>query len=79
MALEDVANRLVTNGVAQMPQGAGNAIIPPGTMFLRHADDQYLHLLGRGWAPEGLTLRRAVHFARRAGDARPEWCQAAQW
>lgn len=45
VALQDVAHRLVTDGVAKVGQGADNAIIAPGTVLLRHAHYQVLHFL----------------------------------
>src|SRR6266853_1782192 len=60
MALQDVAHRLVTEGVPEIGQGADNAIIPPGTILLRHAHHQVLHFLGDRGATGRLALLRAV-------------------
>src|SRR5262249_62361360 len=37
MALQDVADGLIADGIAQISQGAGHAIITPGAVLLRHA------------------------------------------
>src|SRR2546427_7737692 len=56
MTLEDVTHSLVTHGVSQVGEGADNAIIPPGTILLRHANDQRLQL----WINRGASRRLAV-------------------
>ena len=42
MAFQDVPDRLVADGVPQMRQRTGNAIIAPGAVFLGHANHQSL-------------------------------------
>ena len=60
MALEDVAHRLVTDGVAQVGQGADDPVIAPGAILLGHAHDQGLQLLVDRGATRSLALLGAV-------------------
>jgi len=64
VALQDVAYGLVTEGVPEVGQGTDNAIIPPGTILLRHAHHQVLHFLVDRRASRTLTLLGAVTFLR---------------
>src|SRR5712691_6942510 len=60
MALQDIAHGLVTDGISEVGQSADNAVIPPGTILVRHAHDQVLHLLVDHGASRSLALRRAI-------------------
>ena len=40
MALQDVAHRLISDRLAKVGQGADDPVRAPGTILLRHADDQ---------------------------------------
>src|SRR5688572_16616285 len=60
MALEEVAHGLVTDDVPEIGQGTDDAIIPPGTILLRHAHHQVLYFLGNRRASRALALLGAV-------------------
>ena len=60
MALEDIADRLVTDRRAQVGEGVDDPIVAPGTMLPRHAHDQRLQLWIDGGTSWSLTLLRAV-------------------
>ena len=64
MALQDVAHGLVTDGVAQVGQGADDPIIAPGAILLRHAHHQRLQLLVDRGTARGLALLGAVKLLR---------------
>src|SRR6266511_2908719 len=49
-----------TDGVPEIGQGADHAIIPPGTILMRHAHHQVLHFLVDRGASRRLALLRAV-------------------
>lgn len=62
MALQDVAHRLIADGIAQVRQGADDAIITPRAICLRHADDQCFQLLVDLWASWSLPMLGALKF-----------------
>ena len=77
MALEDVAHGLVTDGVAEVGQGADDAVVAPGAIFLGHAYHQRLELLVDRGAPWGRALLGTVDTSGpRACGASREWCRA---
>ena len=77
MALQDIAHGLVTDGVPEVGEGSDDPIIAPGTIFLRHADDQCLQLLVNRGTPRGLARvwSRQTSGPRAAG-ASQESCRA---
>src|SRR5207249_2228044 len=68
MALEDVAHGLVTDRIAQVRQGADDAVIAPRAIFLGQAHHQGFQLLVDLGAAWGLALWRAIEFL---GDKLP--------
>src|SRR6266446_4833982 len=60
MALEDVADRLSTDGQAEVGQGSYDPVIAPGAILLGHADNQGLQIGGNLWTTWRLPLRGAV-------------------
>src|SRR6266851_98860 len=60
MALEDIADRLVADGVPKVGEGVDNAVIPPGTILLRQTHHQSLDLLVDRGAAGSLALLGAV-------------------
>ena len=60
MTLEDVSDRLVTDGVPKVGQGADNAVIAPGTILLRQTHHQGLQLLVDRGAAGSLALLGTV-------------------
>src|SRR5215468_3002017 len=60
MAFEDVANRLVTDGVPEVGQSADDPVIAPGTILLGQADNQRLQLRVDHGATRSLPLLRAI-------------------
>jgi hypothetical protein len=50
MALEDVADRLIAHGIAEILCGSGNAVIAPRAVFAGHPYHHILDLLGNGGA-----------------------------
>ena len=74
MALEDVAHGLGTDRQAQVGQGADDAVIAPGTILPRHADNQRLQLRVDGsswrlccWEPSNFWASSAVPAKNRVG------------
>src|SRR5215510_16450916 len=53
VALQDVADGLITDRQAQVGQRADNPIVAPGAVFLGHADHQGLELWANFWATWG--------------------------
>jgi hypothetical protein len=64
MAFQDVPHGLVTESVPEIGQGADNAIIPPGTILLRHTHHQRFYFLADRGASRTLALLGAVKFLR---------------
>jgi hypothetical protein len=62
IALEDIANGLVANTIAQMHQSSGNTIVAPRAIFLGHAQDQILEGLIDLRSPERLAVPGAVEL-----------------
>jgi len=62
MAFQDVAHGLVTDDISEIGQGADDAIIPPGTILLRHAHHQILYGLVNRGASRSLALWGAVEL-----------------
>ncbi len=61
-AFEDFAYRLVANLVAQLGQGAGNAVITPTAILLGHFHDEVFEFFVDSGAAHGLTLLGAIKF-----------------
>src|SRR5262249_52099742 len=53
VALQDVADGLITNRIAQVGQRADDPIIAPGAVFLGHTDHQGLESWVKFWATWG--------------------------
>ncbi len=64
MPLQDIANGLIADRIAQLGQGTGNAIIPPAAILLGQAHDQGFQLLVDHGAIESLTLLGTVKCLR---------------
>src|SRR6266850_2271372 len=62
MALQDVADRLVTDGVAQIGQGSHDAVIAPRAILLRHAHHQGLQLCRDLRASKRLALLGTIEL-----------------
>src|SRR5215831_19498261 len=58
MALEDVADRLITNSIAEILGGSDNAVIAPRAVLAGHAHHKLFQLLGDAGTSDRLTLRR---------------------
>jgi len=58
MALEDVADRLITHGIAEILGGSDNAVIAPRAVLAGHAHHELFQLLGDAGTSDRLTLRR---------------------
>ena len=58
MAFQDVPHRLVADTIAQIAEGAHNAVIPPRAVLSCHADHKVFQLLGNAGTSDRLTLRR---------------------
>jgi hypothetical protein len=54
MALEDVADRLIAHGIAEILGGSGNAVIAPRAILTGHPYHHILDLLGNGGRPADL-------------------------
>ena len=59
---EDVAHGLIADLVAQMGQGAGNAIVAPAAIFLGHLDDQVFQFFIDTGTSRRLALAGAIEF-----------------
>ena len=61
-AFEDIAHGLVADVVTQLGQGAGNAIIAPAAILLRHANDPVFEFLVDAGPTQGFTLLEPSNF-----------------
>src|SRR4029450_8111251 len=52
--------RLVTDRVSEVGEGSDDAIVAPGAILLRHANDQRLQLWIEGGTPRSLALLGAI-------------------
>ncbi len=59
-ALENIAHGLIADGIAQIGQGTGNAVITPRAILLGHLDDPLFEFLIDSGSAHGLTLSRAI-------------------
>src|SRR6267378_8288031 len=60
MAFEDVADRLVTDGIAQVGQSTHDAVIAPRAVLPGHAHHQVLYLLRRAGTADCLASLGAI-------------------
>src|SRR5262252_9707909 len=61
-ALENVTHALIADVVAQLGQGAGNAVVAPAAIFLGHVHDQVFKLFVDTGASYRLSLLGAIEF-----------------
>ena len=75
MALQDIAHRLVTDGVPEVGEGPHDPIVAPRAIFLRQAHHQGLQLLVNRRSSRGPCAVESHRISGpRASGARPGWC-----
>lgn len=61
MAPEDVVDGRITQPVTQIVQGADDAVVAPGRVFLDQLEDEFFEFKIKGWLTEGIETLKSPH------------------